>query len=333
MSDLNDTLAFVRVVEGGSFTAAARDLRLPKTTISRKIRELEQRLGAQLLHRTTRRLGLTEAGTIYFQHCKHVAQALIDAEAAVSQLQGKPRGTLRVTSSYSVMVSLIAPLLGEFRELYPDVNVDLVLSHRTLDLVNEEIDLALRMGTLPDSSLVARRLTAFPNRVYASPVYLARHGEPRHPFDLPQHRALVTRVARRGSGYAWPMTNGGALENYEINPVIEADDPEVLKEPLFAGAGLDDGDRHDHASARCCGLGPAGAAGLDRQVSGASRGFSARSCSATETQSIYRLSASQVAKEPSPTAGGTAVLKEWWSRGPRRLRSHDRPHHHQCSPE
>src|ERR1700749_2280405 len=155
-SDLNDTLTFVKVIEGGSFTAAPRELRLPKTTVSRKIRELEQRLGAQLLHRTTRRLGLTEAGTIYFQHCKHVAQALTDAEAAVSQLQGKPRGTLRVTSSYSLMVSLIAPLLGEFRELYPDVNVDLVLSHRTLDLVNEEIDLALRMGTLPDSSLVAR---------------------------------------------------------------------------------------------------------------------------------------------------------------------------------
>jgi DNA-binding transcriptional LysR family regulator len=237
-TDLNDTFAFVKVVEGGSFTAAARELRLPKTTVSRKIRELEQRLGAQLLHRTTRRLGLTEAGTLYFQHCKDIAQALIDAEAAVGQLQGNPRGTLRVTSSYSLMATMIAPLLGEFRALYPEVNIDLVLSHQTLDLVEAEIDIALRMGTLPDSSMAARKLATLPNRIYASSSYIARFGEPAHPFDLRQHHALVTRVARRGSGYAWPMSNGGPLESYEISPVIEADDPEILKEPLFAGAGL-----------------------------------------------------------------------------------------------
>jgi DNA-binding transcriptional LysR family regulator len=236
--DMNDTLVFIKVVEGGSFTAAGRDLRLPKTTVSRKVRELEQRLGVQLLHRTTRQLGLTEAGTVYFQHCKQIPQALVDAEAAVGQLQGQPRGTLRITCSYSLAVSVIAPLLAQFRVQYPDVRIDLVLSHRTLDLVAEEIDIALRMGTLPDSSMAARRLAVLPNRIYASPAYLAQYGEPADPFALRKHLALVTRVARRGSGYAWPMTNGGPLENYEISPVIEADDPEVLKEPLFAGAGL-----------------------------------------------------------------------------------------------
>jgi DNA-binding transcriptional LysR family regulator len=235
---MNDTLVFVKVIEAGSFTAAARDLRLPKTTVSRKVRELEERLGVQLLHRTTRRLGLTEAGTVYFQHCKKIPQALLEAEAAIGELKGRPSGTLRITSSYSIMCSLVAPLLGEFRMLYPEVNVDLVLSHRTLDLVAEGIDIALRMGALPDSSMAARRLGVCANRVYASPAYLARHGEPQHPLELRQHHALVTRVARRGSGYAWPMSNGGACENYEISPVIEADDPQVLKEPLFAGAGL-----------------------------------------------------------------------------------------------
>jgi DNA-binding transcriptional LysR family regulator len=237
--DMNDTLVFIKVVEGGSFTAAGRDLRLPKTTISRKVRELEERLGVQLLHRTTRKLGLTEAGTVYFQHCKLIPQALVDAESAVGQLRGIPRGTLRITCSYSLAVSVIAPLLAEFRRLYPDVRIDLVLSHRTLDLVAEEIDIALRMvSALPDSSMAARRLAVLPNRIYASPAYLAQYGEPAHPFELRQHHALVTRVARRGGGYAWPMSNGDALENYEISPVIEADDPEVLKEPLFAGAGL-----------------------------------------------------------------------------------------------
>jgi len=185
-------------------------------------------------------LSLTEAGTIYFQQCRQVPQALADAEAAVGQLQGQPRGTLRITSSYSVMISLIAPLLGEFRSLYPDVRIDLILSHRTLDLLEEHIDVALRMtrGGLPDSSMIARRLAVFPNRVYASSSYLARHGEPTHPFELQRHATLSTRIWRRGSGYAWPMTNGGPMENYEITPVIEADDPEVLKAALLSGAGL-----------------------------------------------------------------------------------------------
>lgn len=236
--DLNDTLAFVKVIEGGSFTAAARELRLPKTTLSRRIRELEERLGAQLLHRTTRRLSLTEAGSVYYQQCRHIAQTLADAEASVSQLQGRPRGTLRVTSSHSLMLSLVGPLLAEFRELFPEVTIDLVLSHRTLDLVEEHVDVALRMGPLTESGMVARRLAVLPNRVYASPAYLEKHGEPTHPFELQRHFALVTRVARRGGGYAWPMSKDGTTESYEVTPVIEADDPEVLKAPLFAGAGL-----------------------------------------------------------------------------------------------
>jgi DNA-binding transcriptional LysR family regulator len=231
-------LAFIKVIEGGSFTAAARELRLPKTTVSRRIRELEQRLGAQLLYRTTRRLSLTEAGSVYFQQCRDIPQTLADAEASVSQLQGRPRGTLRITASYSLMLSLVGALLAEFRALYPEVNIDLVLSHQTLDLVEEQIDIALRMGPLADSTMVARRLAVLPNRIYASPAYLAAHGEPMHPFELRGHFALVTRVARRGSGYAWPMSKDGVTENYEITPVIEADDPEVLKPPLFAGAGL-----------------------------------------------------------------------------------------------
>ena len=237
-ADLNDTIAFIKVIEGGSFTAAARELRLPKTTVSRRIRDLEQRLGAQLLHRTTRRLSLTEAGSVYFQQCRQVPQTLADAEASVGQLQGRPRGTLRVTSSYSLMLSLVGPLLAEFRLLYPEVQIDLALSHRTLDLIEDQIDVALRMGPLVDSAMVARRLAVLPNRIYASPAYLAKHGEPAHPFELQRHFALVTRVARRGGGYAWPMTRDGVTESYEITPVIEADDPEVLKAPLFAGAGL-----------------------------------------------------------------------------------------------
>ncbi len=241
MPDMNDTLVFLKVVEAGSFTAAAAALDLPKTTVSRKLRELEQRLGAQLLHRTTRRLGLTEAGTLYYESCRAIPAMLANADAAVGQLHGAPRGTLRITASYSLSVSLLGPLLAEFRAGCPDVQIDLVLSHRTLDLVGEEIDLALRMGDLPDSSMAARRLATFPNRIYASPAYLARHGAPAHPDALREHAALSTRVARRTGGHAWPMRRAdaaGKLVDYPIRPVIEADDPEALKAPLFDGAGL-----------------------------------------------------------------------------------------------
>lgn len=238
-ADLTDTLAFIRVVETGAFTAAAQDLRLPKTTVSRRVRELERRLGAQLLYRTTRRISLTEAGSVYFEQCRAVPRMLEEGAAAVAQLQGQPRGILRVTSSFSLMQSLVAPVLAEFRARYPEVRIDLVLSHRNLDLLGDQIDVALRMGPLADSGLVARKLAVLPNRVYASPAYLEAHGEPEHPFELHRHAALVTRVARRGGGYAWPMSQAGkAAENYEVSPVIEADDPEVLKPALFSGAGL-----------------------------------------------------------------------------------------------
>lgn len=236
--DLNDILVFLKVAECGSFTRAGQALRLPKTTVSRKVRELEQRLGVQLLHRTTRRLGLTEAGAVYVARCSHIPATLRDAEAAVSQVQGQPGGILRITCPYSLAVNLVSPLLAEFRTLYPQIQLDLVLTHRTLDLIQEKVDIALRMGNLPDSSMLARRLAVFPNRVYASRTYLDRFGEPAHPRELREHRALVTRVARSGAGYAWPMGQGGKLERFEVHPVIEADDPEVLKAPLAAGAGL-----------------------------------------------------------------------------------------------
>jgi DNA-binding transcriptional LysR family regulator len=236
--DLNDILAFVKVAEEGSFTAAARNLRLPKTTVSRKVQELEQRLGAQLLHRTTRRLSLTEAGIAYFEHCRRIPQALIEAEVAVGQLNEKPRGTLCIMSPYSIMASLVAPLIGKFRRLYPEVLVDLAVNHRALDLVNGKFDVALHCGPLPDPSIAACRLAILPNRVFGSSAYLAQHGEPGHPSELRRHFALVTRVARQSNGYAWPMSNGGVFKSYEVNPVIEADDPQVLKSAVFAGAGL-----------------------------------------------------------------------------------------------
>jgi DNA-binding transcriptional LysR family regulator len=237
--DLNDTLVFVKVVEHGSFISAARSLRLPKTTVSRKVQDLESRLGAQLLHRTTRKLGLTEAGNIYFEHSQRIARELDEAESAVSELQGGPRGWLRVTAPYSLGSGWIAPLLGEFRASHPEVRVDMVLSNDPLDLIDKEIDVALRVGDLPDSNLVARRLTVFRTQVYASPIYLARHGEPLHPDDLQHHHTLaMDKYRHAGNGFTWTLSDGENTADYRIDPVLVANDPGALKPPLLAGEGL-----------------------------------------------------------------------------------------------
>jgi DNA-binding transcriptional LysR family regulator len=236
--DLNDTLIFVKVVEHGSFIGAARALRLPKTTVSRKVQDLEARLGAQLLHRTTRKLGLTEAGNIYFDHCKRIAHELDEAENAVGQLQGGPRGWLRFTAPYSVGITWIAPLLGEFHALHPEVRVEMVLANESLDLIDTETDVALRLGNLPDSNLVARRLAVFRSQVYASTAYLERHGEPAHPDDLQHHRALTFQKFRRNGGYAWPLNDGQRTVEYRVDPVLVANDPGALKGALLCGEGV-----------------------------------------------------------------------------------------------
>lgn len=236
--DLNESLMFVKVVEHGSFSAAGRALGQPKTTLSRKVLELEARLGAQLLKRTTRRIGLTEAGAVYYEHCRRIARDLEEAEAAVNQLQAGPRGWLRFTAPVSLGLNAVSPLLAEFRARHPEVRLDMVLSNDSLDLIGNEIDLALRVGNLPDSSLVARRLAAFDAHVFASPGYLARYGEPLTPEDLEHHRVLALPKGRRGTRWFWTLSDGQREQEFEIHPVIIANDPFALKPALFAGEGL-----------------------------------------------------------------------------------------------
>ncbi|MFY2764452.1 LysR substrate-binding domain-containing protein [Arenimonas sp. MALMAid1274] len=238
--DLNDTLIFAKVVEQGSFTAAAKQLGLPKTTVSRKVQELEERLGAQLLNRTTRKLGLTEAGAVYHDHSARIARELEEAESAVNQLQGGPRGWLRVSAPYSIGVMWIAPLLGEFHQRYPEVRIDLHLGSEKVDLIASDIDVALRIGTLPDSSLVARRLDGFRTQIYASPEYIRRHGEPLHPNDLQHHRVLAYAKNRHGNRFLWPLAaaGGGAIEEYLVHPILVANDPAPLQGAMLCGEGL-----------------------------------------------------------------------------------------------
>ena len=236
--DLNATLIFTKVVEQGSFVGAARLLRLPKTTVSRKVQELESRLGAQLLNRTTRRLGLTEAGNIYYEHSQNIARDLSEAESAVSQLQAGPRGWLRFTAPYSIGIDKIAPLLGEFHALYPEIQVEMLLNNESLDLIGGEIDVAIRLGELPDSNLVARRLGVLHTQVYAGQAYLERHGEPQHPDELTDHRVLALTKHRQGSRYQWTLDDGSGPHAFTVDPVLVVNDPAALKGALLCGEGL-----------------------------------------------------------------------------------------------
>src|SRR5690625_1248475 len=236
--DLNATLIFAKVVEQGSFVGAARTLRLPKTTVSRKVQELESRLGTPLLHRTTRRLGLTEAGNIYYEHSQNIARDLNEAESAVSQLQAGPRGWLRFTAPYSIGIDKIAPLLGEFHARYPEIQAEMLLSNEPMDLISGEIDVALRVGELPDSSLVARPLGVLRTQVFAATTYLDRHGEPEHPDDLQHHRVLAMTKHRQGNRFEWMLDDGSGLQVFPVNPILVVNDPAALKGALQCGEGL-----------------------------------------------------------------------------------------------
>lgn len=239
LQDLNDALIFAKVVEQGSFIAAARQLRLSTTTVSRKIQGLEQRLGARLLHRTTRNLSLTEAGAVYFDYCNRIARDLSEAESAVQRLEDTPRGWLRVTAPFTMCTEFTSALVRDFRELYPAVKIDLILSNERLDLVAHQIDVALRAGPLPDSSLIARPLARYRSFVYASDAYIARHGAPREPAELASHSVLAKNVDQRGQRYFWQLSDGkGRRQEVEVDPIAVANDPFVLRALLLDGAGL-----------------------------------------------------------------------------------------------
>ncbi|HDR9181122.1 TPA: LysR family transcriptional regulator [Burkholderia vietnamiensis] len=237
--DLNDTLVFLRVVQSGSFTAAALALQIPKTTVSRRVRELEAYLGSRLLHRTTRKLRLTEAGSAYFEHCSGIGKQLDDAENAVQRIRSTPAGWLRVTLPYSFGITWVAPLIAGFCSRYPDVRLDILATHVPLDLFDDDVDVALRLGVLPDSSLVARRLGSFSTSVYASPAYVEQHGAPSVPDELRLHPSLALHQARSESGYTWPLRKAGRKwTHYSLKPVIVASDPALILDAARAGQGL-----------------------------------------------------------------------------------------------
>jgi DNA-binding transcriptional LysR family regulator len=232
LADLGEILAFTRVVQRGGFSAAARDLGMPKSTISRKVSELEGRVGARLLQRTTRRVSLTDVGRVYYEHCLRIVAELEDADRAVAQTQATPSGPLRVTAPLTF--SIVGPVLAEYLRLYPAVDVELVCTDRRVDLVEERFDLAIRAGQTPDSTLVARKLGALRRRLLAAPSLLKRLGRLREPLDLARHPAL----AFLPDGNVWRLRSRARVVDVTIQPRLTANDFETLLEACRAGAGL-----------------------------------------------------------------------------------------------
>jgi DNA-binding transcriptional LysR family regulator len=189
--DLNEMVVFAKVVETGSFTAAAAALDLPKSTISRKVAQLEERLDARLLQRTTRKLSLTEIGRAYYERCQRIVADIAAAEALVGELQAAPRGLLRITAPVDFGELYLGEIIAEFLAQTPEITIEAVIVDRLMDLVDERVDLALRFGPLPDSTLVARRLCAMKLVPCAAPSYLAHAPPLDHPDQLADHQVVA----------------------------------------------------------------------------------------------------------------------------------------------
>jgi DNA-binding transcriptional LysR family regulator len=237
MMDLNRVAAFVRVVQDGSFTSAARTLGVPKSSVSRSVAQLEDDLGIRLLHRTTRKLHLTEAGSNFYEKVSRALGEIDLASAAATDTQAEARGTVRITAPVDLGIHALAPIIGRFVKKHPTIRVETVLTGRVVDMVAEGVDLAVRVAPLRDSSLVARRIGPLRGGLYASPKYLARKGTPKTTADLASHDCLVFR-AHSGTS-AWLLVDEDGRETtVEVDGSVAADDLMFVHSMMVNGAGI-----------------------------------------------------------------------------------------------
>ncbi len=224
--------AFTEVVRLGTFSAAARHLNVSASHISRLIVKLEQHLDTQLLYRTTRKVRLTDAGSIYYEQCRHLFEGFREAEAAINDLQSSPRGVLKITAGYNFGERYIAPLINDFMQQHQQLEVKLHLTNRRVDLVEEGYDLAIRVGPMEDSSLIARKLWSREERIVASPDYLSDYGEPQHLQDLTKHQCLI------GSRDRWLFYDAGVRREIRVKGRLHANSGNALLDAALKGIGL-----------------------------------------------------------------------------------------------
>lgn len=230
-----DMEIFATAIERGSFSAAARLLGLSPSAVSRAVSAIEARLGVRLLIRTTRALAMTAEGEAYYHAARRILADLTEVEQAIGE-QAAPRGRLRVSATLSYGRRFIVPLLGEFIDRHPAILVDISLTDTVIDLIEERADVAIRIGPLPDSPLIARRLGESDRVVVASPAYLARYGTPVVPGDLLAHRCLGFNFRRRQPG--WPFLIDGEAVDMAIVPAIEANNGDTVVQLALDGVGI-----------------------------------------------------------------------------------------------
>ncbi len=221
---------FVAVVDSGGFSSAARRLGLSKSAVSKRITSLEDKLGVQLLYRTTRRLSLTEAGEHYYENAVKALIHASEAEDSVTQRQSRPQG--RTPMSFGRLH--IAPHIPKFLEQYPDIHVDMVMEDRVVDLVEGGFDIAIRAGDLPDSSLIARKLAPMRSILCASPEYIAQHPMPRIPAELIDHNCLHFSYTAN----EWAFLGQGEVETVRVSGNYQVNNGEALREALLKGMGI-----------------------------------------------------------------------------------------------
>lgn len=237
MSVLPYLETFTAVVENGSFTAAADALGISKPVVSKQVSLLEQQLGVQLLHRTTRRLNLTHAGEVFASYSQRIMSEVRDAEQSVLPLQSEPQGRLRISAPESLAMSLLPEVLVSFQQQYPRLELEVHISGRRVDLVEEGIDVALRVGELEDSSLIARLLMPCSFHACASPAYLKEHGIPKHPDELDQHNCMI--YSKTANPDVWIFRNEqGKKFSVKVRGNLRSDTGNILMNSALNGNGI-----------------------------------------------------------------------------------------------
>jgi DNA-binding transcriptional LysR family regulator len=234
--DLNLAVAFVKVVEAGSFTAAARALGVPTSSTSRAVARLEQALGTRLLQRTTRKLHLTPAGEQYFARVRGALGSFDEASAAVAEMGIAPRGKVRISAAGDFGDGVLSAMVARFTGQYPGIEVEVVITPRWVNLIEEGIDLALRAGTLDDSSLVAHKIAKTDIGIFAAPSYLERRGRPKRFSEIARHDCVLYR--RQAGFLPWRLSGPRGVEQVTVSGPVIADDMPFVRGLVVAGAGL-----------------------------------------------------------------------------------------------
>lgn len=229
--------AFVRVVEAGSISAAADRMDVAKSVVSRRLKELEEHLGVELFHRTTRQMNLTDSGRAFYQQSVRILADILEAEHATSQFHGALKGNLKVAVPLSFGLMHLGPAITAFLQTHPDIEFDLDFNDRQVDLLAEGFDLAIRIASLPDSSLIARRLAPIQAVMCASPAYLERMGTPQTPEQLVKHRCLVYNLISNSDNWNVHDTAGQSIKT-RIIPYLKASNGEFLRDAAVGGLGI-----------------------------------------------------------------------------------------------